>query len=70
MLAYLKDDLDLGDEDVQKVVKKFPEVVNLDVEKRLKANIAHMEKVLLSPPEIFFSSIYSFLESSCTLDTT
>jgi len=44
VLAYLKDDLGLEDEDIQKVVKKFPEVVNLDVELRLKANIAHMQK--------------------------
>jgi len=49
VLAYLKDDLGLEDEDIQKVVKKFPEVVNLDVELRLKANIAHMQKVLLAP---------------------
>ena len=61
VLAYLKDDLELGDEDVQKVVKKFPEVVNLDVEKRLKANIAHMEKVVLFPVG-FLQSFYSFLE--------
>lgn len=49
MLAYLKEDLELGEEDIKGVVKKFPEVVNLDVEKRLKANVAHMQKVLPAP---------------------
>lgn len=45
VLEYLQNELDLKGEDLKKVVKKFPEVVNCSVERRLKANIEHMQKV-------------------------
>lgn len=50
MLSYLEGELGLSKEDVSKVVKKFPEVMNLNVDRRLKANIEHMQKV--SSPEL------------------
>jgi hypothetical protein len=45
VLTYLKDDLGLEGEDLHRVLKKFPEVINLNVDLRLKANIEHMQKV-------------------------
>ena len=45
VLSYLEGDLGLSKEDLSKVVQKFPEVMNLNVERRLKANIEHMQKV-------------------------
>jgi len=54
VLAYLKDDLGLEGEDLHRVVKKFPEVINLDVEMRLKANVQHMQKVWHPPCSTLF----------------
>ena len=48
VLSYLEGDLGLSKEDLSKVVQKFPEVMNLNVERRLKANIEHMQKVSAS----------------------
>lgn len=45
VLGYLQEDLDLKGDDLKKVVKSFPEVINCDVERRLKANVEHMQKV-------------------------
>ena len=46
VLAYLEEELDLKGEDLKKVVKSFPEVINCNVERRLKANVEHMQKVI------------------------
>lgn len=47
MLAYLEEELELKGEDLKKVVKSFPEVINCNVERRLKANVEHMQKVTM-----------------------
>lgn len=48
MLAYLQGDLELKGDDLKKVVKSFPEVINCNVEMRLKKNVEHMQKVYLN----------------------
>lgn len=45
VLQFLDRDLNIRGDDLYKVVTKFPEVINCDVEKRLKANLQHMQKV-------------------------
>lgn len=45
VIAYLEGDLDIKGDDLNKVMTKFPEVINCDVEKRLKQNVQHMQKV-------------------------
>ncbi|XP_071703523.1 uncharacterized protein [Rutidosis leptorrhynchoides] len=43
ILAYLRD-LDLSNDDISKVLKKFPEVVGCSLENELKTNIQILEK--------------------------
>lgn len=45
VLTYLEEELKLSKDDVKKIIDKFPEVMNLSVERRLKANLEHMQKV-------------------------
>lgn len=41
----MQDDLKITGDDLVKVIDKFPEVINCKVDLRLKANVAHMQKV-------------------------
>ena len=52
VLAFLEGELDLKGDDLKKVVKSFPEVINCNVERRLKANVEHMQKVFCHDPPI------------------
>lgn len=45
VLSFLENDLELKGDDLKKVVKSFPEVINCSIEGRLKANIDYMQKV-------------------------
>jgi len=70
VLAYLKDDLGLEGDDLHQAVKKFPEVINLNVEMRLKANIQHMQKVWHPPCSTLVVSVCAqqMILTFCSVD--
>ena len=59
VLSYREGDLGLSKEDLSKVVQKFPEVMNLNVERRVKANIEHLQKVTAESKFIYSLQVSS-----------
>ena len=57
-MGYLEGELGIEGEDLTKVIKDFPEVIACSVEKRLKANVEHMQKVSLNRDLEFSCFIY------------
>ena len=58
VLGYLEGELGIQGEDLTKLIKGFPEVIACSVEKRLKVNVEHMQKVSLIKNLNFSCFIY------------
>ena len=62
-MGYLEGELGIQGEDLTKVIKGFPEVIACSVEKRLKANVEHMQKVSLTK-DLKFSCFINLMQLS------